>query len=153
MMKVDIGSTGISKSLVVVDTNVWLSAALSPRGAPAQLLQRMLTTGRPVFSKSTFAELETRIWKPKFDRYLTIAVRQSLLHDARAVGMWVDVSPDIGQRRFSRDPDDDQFIHAALTASAAWLVTGDQDLLTITDKLTVRIITPAQALSEPTFCP
>ena len=52
---------------VVVDTNVWLSAALSPTGAPSQVLRGVLAHGVPVFSDATFAELEARIWKPKFD--------------------------------------------------------------------------------------
>ena len=50
---------------VVVDTNVLLSAALSPRGAPAELVDKLLAEGRLVFSRVTFAELESRIWKPK----------------------------------------------------------------------------------------
>ena len=75
---------------VVIDTNVWLSAALSPAGAPAQVVRRVLSSGVPIFSEATFAELQARIWKPKFDRYLSIAARQRILHDARALGHWVD---------------------------------------------------------------
>jgi putative PIN family toxin of toxin-antitoxin system len=51
---------------VVIDTNVWLSAALSANGAPARVVRRVLAHGIPVFSEATFAELNTRIWKPKF---------------------------------------------------------------------------------------
>ena len=61
---------------VVIDTNVWLSAALSPAGAPSQVVRRVLAHGVPVFSDATFAELKTRIWKPKFDRYLSMEARQ-----------------------------------------------------------------------------
>ncbi len=52
---------------VVIDTNVWLSAALSLTGAPAQVVRRVLASGVPVFSDATFAELQARIGKPKFD--------------------------------------------------------------------------------------
>ena len=142
-----------AQNRVVVDTNVWLSAALSPAGAPSQVVRRVLTSGIAVFSDATFAELEARIWQPKFDRYLSMAARQGILHDARAVGHWVDISEDIAAQRFSRDGDDDKFIHTALAASAHWLVTGDQDLLVIQADLGVRILTPAQPLLEETFCP
>ena len=108
---------------VVIDTNVWLSAALSPVDAPSQVVRRVLAAGVPVFSDATFAELETRIWKPKFDRYLSMQARQGILHDARA-----------------------------LAGSALWLVTGDQDLLVIVVDLGVRIVAPAQALLKDTFC-
>lgn len=136
---------------VVVDTNVWLSAALSPQGAPSQLLRRVLAVGVPVFSDATFAELEQRIWKPKFDRYLSMASRQGILHDARALGHWVVISPDMAVQRFSRDEDDDKFIHTALASEARWLVTGDQDLLLINTPLPVHILTPGQALQLQDF--
>ena len=69
---------------VVVDTNVLLSAALVPEGVPARLLDWLLAHSRLVFSSTTFAELETRLWKPKFDRYVSIEQRKRLLHDLKA---------------------------------------------------------------------
>lgn len=145
-----------SKSLagrVVIDTNVWLSAALSPTGAPSQVVRRVLANGVPVFSDATFAELQTRLWKPKFDRYLSVETRHGILHDARALGHWVDIPPDMAARGFSRDTDDDKFIHTALIGNAQWLVSGDQDLLVIEADLAVNIVTPAGALLMPGFCP
>ena len=138
---------------VVIDTNVWLSAALSPTGAPSQVVRRVLASGVPVFSHATFAELEARIWKPKFDRYLSMEARQGILHDARALSQWVDIPTDIAAQRFCRDGDDDKLIHTALAASALWLVTGDQDLLVIQADLGVRILAPAHVLLMDTFCP
>lgn len=117
---------------VVIDTNVWLSAALPPAGAPSQVVRRVLASGVPVFSHATFAELETRIWKPKFDRYLSMEARQGILHDARALAHWVGIPADMAARRFSRDGDDDKFIDTALTGSTLWLVSGDQGLLMAT---------------------
>ncbi|MDP2370018.1 putative toxin-antitoxin system toxin component, PIN family [Rhodoferax sp.] len=137
---------------VVIDTNVWLSAALSPAGAPAQVVRRVLASGVPVFSDATFAELEARIWKPKFDRYLSMEARRGILHDAHALAHWVGIPADIAAQRFSRDGDDDKFIHTAVVGSALWLVTGDQDLLVIEADMGVRIVAPAQALLMDTFC-
>ena len=138
---------------VVIDTNVWLSAALSPAGAPSQVVRRVLASGVPVFSDATFAELEARIWKPKFDRYLSMEARQGILHDARALGHWVGIPPDIATQRFSRDADDDKFIQTAMAGTALWLVTGDQDLLVIEADLGMRIVAPAQALLMEDFFP
>lgn len=142
----------IDNKRVVLDTNIWLSAAISKSGAPAQVVRCVLQMGIPVFSKVTFAELEARIWKPKFDRYLSMETRRAILHDANAVAHWVDISADLAAKTYSRDPDDDKFIHTALAASAAWLVTGDQDLLVIETPLPVRILTAAEALLEAGFC-
>lgn len=137
---------------VVIDTNVWLSAALSPVGAPSQVVRRVLASGVPVFSDATFAELEARVWKPKFDRYLTMEARKGILHDARALAHWVAIPADMAAQRFCRDGDDDKFIHTALAGSALWLVTGDEDLLVTEVDLGVRIVAPAQVLLMDAFC-
>ena len=152
-MRVELaGKAGVAdKKRVVLDTNIWLSAAISKSGAPAQVVRRVLQMGVPVFSKATFAELEARLWKPKFDRYLSLETRRAILHDANAVAHWVDVPTDLATQTYSRDPDDDKFIHTALAASAAWLVTGDQDLLVIETPLPVRILTAGDALLEVGF--
>ena len=128
---------------VVVDTNVLISAALLPKSVPATLLRYLLAHARLVFSEATFAELETRLWKPKFDRYLTLDARRRLLVDLGAVTDWVART---GQQRFSRDADDDIFIHTALAADARWLVSGDDDLLVLGEVEAVRILTPRAAL-------
>lgn len=135
----------------VIDTNVWISAALSSTGAPALVVQRILARGLPVFSKATFAELESRLWKPKFDRYLSMEIRRQILHDANAAAHWVTIAPGTAAQPWSRDADDDKFIHTALAASAPWLVTGDQDLLSVTAPSAVYILTPAQALERVDF--
>lgn len=135
----------------VVDTNVILSAALSPHGAPADVVDWLLAQALLVFTDATFAELESRIWKPKFDRYLSIERRQEILHGMNVSALWVMVPATISKQSFSRDPTDDIFIHAALTAGPAWLVTGDKDLLVLADSLSplgVRVLAPAEALTS-----
>jgi len=132
--------------LVVLDTNVWLSAALSPSGAPAQVVRAVLLQGLAVFSQATFAELETRLWKPKFDRYVSLEARKAILRDARAAALWVEIPPELAQQRWSRDADDDVFIRTALAAKAGWLVTGDDDLLSVPAMDALKVVTPAGAL-------
>lgn len=137
---------------VVIDTNVWISAFLKKTGTPAALVRQVVARGRPVFSSPTFAELESRLWKPKFDRYLHMDDRTALLNDASALSHWVEVPPAIGAQAFCRDADDDKFIHAALAAKAPWLVTGDQDLLDLSPLPRLRILSLVEALEIPGFC-
>ena len=138
----------IAANRFVIDTNVWISAALSGTGAPAMVVQRILARGLPVFSQATFDELESRLWKPKFDRYLSMEVRRQILHDANAAAHWVTIAPELAAQTWSRDADDDKFIQTALAASAPWLLTGDQDLLSVTAPSSVCILTPGQALER-----
>lgn len=120
---------------IVADTNVLISAALSPDGPPAKLLAKVLTDHRLVFTRATFAELESRLWKSKFDRYINLEERKAVLHDISSAGIWVEVPQSIAAVSYSRDADDDMFIHAAIAAEATLLVTGDQDLLVLAKSL------------------
>lgn len=133
---------------VVVDTNVLLSAALVPEGVPARLLDWLLAHSRLVFSSATFAELETRLWKPKFDRYVSIEQRKRLLHDLKASATWVEPDDEIAAGHWSRESADDAFIHAAQAAEAQRLITGDDDLLVLRAVAAIRIMTPRAALNE-----
>ena len=128
----------------VLDTNVLISAALSRQGSPYALVQQVLAHARLVFSEPTFEELRTRLYRPKFDRYISLDMRERVLRDLSACAMWVDID---GHGAWSRDADDDKFIATALQVPGAILVSGDQDLLTAPALAGLRILTPAQALT------
>ena len=133
---------------LVIDTNVLISAALSAQSAPAQLLHTVLSAHQLVFSQATFEELRTRIYRPKFDRYISLENRQRMLHDLDACAHWVDLG--LGANKppsYCRDPDDDWFIVTALQAQAPLLVSGDQDLLGASAVEGLLILAPAQALA------
>ena len=125
---------------VVVDTNVLISFALKPDGIAGQVVDWILENGQLVFCMETFKELETRLWRPKFDRYITLEERKLLLHDFEMSAMWVTIANEL---RFSRDPDDDKFIETALVASVPRLISGDSDLLDVQIEA-LHIITPRQ---------
>jgi putative PIN family toxin of toxin-antitoxin system len=131
----------------VIDTNVLISAALLGGSVPAQWLSHVLQHGRLVFSDTTYAELETRMWRPKFDRYVSTDDRKSWLRDLQATAVWVaaDATPD---DPVCRDPEDQKFIAAAIASRAAALVSGDQDLLVLKRVGEVPVCTPAQALKR-----
>jgi putative PIN family toxin of toxin-antitoxin system len=137
----------------VIDTNVLISAALTSGTPPALVTHFILEHARLLFSRETFTELETRLWRPKLDRYLTLEDRRALLHDFSGAAEWVGLNQDDRDRmRFSRDPDDDKFVWTALVGDADWLVSGDADLLVRSVVEKVRILSPAHALeliSEP----
>lgn len=134
---------------VVLDTNVLISALLSKTGTPARLVRRVFAQHTPVWSQACFGELDSRLWKPKFDRYASLDDRRSFLLDARAIGLWVEIPAAMAAQKFSRDPDDNMFVHTALQAGAHWLVSGGQDLLLLAPIKGLKVLTPAQALLEP----
>ena len=134
---------------VVIDTNVLISAALLSASVPAQLLNQVLQRGCLLFSHSTFAELESRLWRPKFDRYLSLEMRKLLLHDLSAAAQWVEEADlkALADQAFCRDAGDDKFVHLALAGTAECLVSGDQDLLVLKTVQSIPVLRPAQALA------
>lgn len=138
----------VSQFKVVIDTNVWISGVLARIGSPALLTRKVVQDGLAVFTAQTFAELKDRLWRPKFDRYITIEQRKKLLGDIESSALWVEVPPAISAATFSRDPADDMFVHAALTAQSPWLVTGDNDLLCLHPLGDLQILSPRAALEE-----
>ena len=140
--------------VAVIDTNVWISGLLTRTGHPAQLTRRVIRFGSPVFSRDTFEELKERLRRPQFDRYVTLEQRSTLLGTIESIALWVDVPPSIAAKAFCRDATDDKFIHTALAVEPAWLVTGDKDLLVLSESvllLGARIISPADAMRLPEF--
>jgi len=53
--------------IAVIDTNVLISALLSPSGTAPKVSHHFGRHGRVLFSGETFGELETRLWRQKFD--------------------------------------------------------------------------------------
>ena len=128
---------------LVIDTNILINDAMSAQGAPAKLVRLALAQHRLVFSQATLSELRTRIYRPKFDRYISLESRESLLHDFNASALWVDVGePAV----YCQDRDDDHFIELALKAQAHYLVSGDKDLPEAPLLAGLRIVSVHQAL-------
>ena len=125
---------------VVVDTNVLISALLQPSGRTAEVLEAIQTAGGVILvSDETFAELASRLMRPKFDRYVDQATRQRFLSDLAGVADWVAIT---GILRTCRDPDDDKFLATAINNEVDCIVTGDADLLVLDPFENVRILTP-----------
>jgi putative PIN family toxin of toxin-antitoxin system len=103
----------------------------------------------PRASDETFAELASRLSRPKFDRYVDQPTRQRFLADLAVVAGWVAIT---GAVRACRDPDDDKFLETAINGEAFCIVTGDGDLVALDPFEGVRIVTPrdfVEALRSP----
>lgn len=130
---------------IVLDSNVLISAALSPSGMAANVVNYAIKHHTIVFSDETFDELQTRLWRPKFDRYITLEQRKLILHDLGAIAGWVEIQD---STRYSRDIDDDKFIAIALAGNAEIIVSRDADLLVLETINNVRILQPADFHKE-----
>ncbi len=129
---------------VVIDTNVLVSCILFG-GRPGKL-HDLWRVGRlvPLVSKETFAEFSRVLAYPKFQLSvfeIKMLVEEELLPYAEVVDVTEDTSGTC------RDPQDDKFLALAASGKAAYLVTGDQDLLVLKMFKKTRIVTVNELLA------
>ena len=131
----------------VIDTNVLLSALLW-RGSPYALMEHVRNgTVTLVSSPALLAELARVIGRTKFDVTLARSgtSRAQTLAQLRRLAEVVEPPP-LAQP-VCRDPDDDAVLALALAAQLDWVVSGDDDLLSLGSFEGIPIVSPAQALA------
>jgi len=95
-----------------------------------------------IFSDGTWFELISTISRKRFDRYMPVEQRRRFLADLRPREMTV-ISRSIS---VGCDPTDNKFLETGIAGNAAFLVTGDSDLLSIAVYEPLQIVSPAQYL-------
>jgi putative PIN family toxin of toxin-antitoxin system len=113
--------------VVVLDVNVFVSAALSAAGPCAELV-RAARDGviDVVVSPLLLTELREVLQRDRFRSFLTLAEADAYLDELGRICR-VEPDPPAGQSVL-RDPDDDYLVALASAAEAAWIVSGDADL-------------------------
>jgi putative PIN family toxin of toxin-antitoxin system len=112
---------------VVVDTNVWVSALLNPRGFPAQVLEALKQRRFiPILSPPLIEELREVLARPRLRRY---GIRDEDVEELIALltdrAIWVEPT---GKLHLCHDPDDDLILETALLGLAGAMVTRDDDI-------------------------
>lgn len=117
---------------LVVDPGVYVSAAISGTGAPAQLLETAVE-GRVVLlvSPLLLAELRDVLAREKFRRWLPIEDTASFVDAVVLLADAAEDPPEETRARVCRDPDDDYLVALAEATGATILVSGDRDLLAV----------------------
>jgi putative PIN family toxin of toxin-antitoxin system len=124
---------------LVVDTNVFVSAALVNDSWPGELVRWLGTTGGLLKSSATEQELLTVLQRPKislksaqffFDNVTYLLAKADLVRICEIIVA-------------CRDPKDDKFLELAVNGHADMIVSGDPDLLVLHPFRGIPIITPA----------
>jgi len=124
---------------VVVDTNVFVSAALSAKSSPA--LAVYLAERHCILLKSTATEQELLgvVARPQLARLIAPTFLE-WLSGVLAASELVTITERVIE---CRDPKDDKFLELALNGRADVIVSGDQDLLTLNPFREISIVKPA----------
>jgi uncharacterized protein len=128
----------------VLDPNVIISATLSPGGSLGRLFRSWLEGAYElVVSRLLLDELERALGYSKLRDGLTTEDKQELLEVLARAGITVR-DPDVPPEVRSPDPDDDYLV-ALASVSRSVLVSGDGDLLRLSNQIPV--YSPAQFLA------
>lgn len=132
---------------VVIDTNVALSALLFKKGRLV-VVRDVWQSGQcsPLASHATATELMRALSYPKFR--LSAAEQQELLADYLPFTSVVRMPTKPPRTPVCRDPADVPFLQLAKVGRADYLVTGDEDLLTLASGFSCPIVTPSTFLSH-----
>jgi len=135
---------------VVLDSNVYISGLVFGRGIPRAILVLARLRG---FSLHVSEHIKTEVERTLREKFLwpEEQIRQACdpLWDIAHL-----VKPTATLSIITRDPDDNRILECALEAGAAYLVTGDDDLLSIATQTepppldNTLIVTPRQFLDE-----
>jgi putative PIN family toxin of toxin-antitoxin system len=135
---------------VVLDANVIISAAFG--GKPLDAVTLALTKHEVYLAESIVQELMGVLLKlsKKLSSEQTVFLQEKM-RELVSMARVVHVSSNV---MLSRDPSDDHYLSLCKEVKAAFLVTGDKDLLSIDSStlrkhgIMTRIVTPHDFLSE-----
>jgi putative PIN family toxin of toxin-antitoxin system len=132
---------------LVLDTNVVISAVLWG-GKPGELIAAAGEGAVWLHSdRLLLDELRASLERPKLARRVAAKglTPDAILADYRHL---VTLTRRVLPGAWSRDRDDDRVIACAIAARADWIVTGDDDLLSLREAGGVAILTVAEMLTK-----
>ena len=128
---------------VVLDTNIWISGIFFRRDIPARILAAWRDHRfEIVVTPDTLAELETQLRQKTIQFGADPALANEWLDYVRTYAR--QVPPAGVAAGVCRDPKDDQFLDAAVSGGAQYIVSGDKDLQTLDTYQQVKVLSPRE---------
>ncbi len=124
---------------LVVDTNVFVSAALKESSRPGDTVRWIGGYGGLLKTAVTEQEIFTVLRRPRFAPKVASFFLDSLRRMFVAAELVTIIEPVTG----CRDPDDDKFLELAVNGHADVIISGDNDRLMLDTFRGIPIITPA----------
>src|SRR5215213_7527483 len=132
---------------VVFDTNVWVSALITPNGISARLFVS-LDRFQSVTSDEIIAEVEKVLHYDKIQkkRGLTDEEIASYIQFIRLISSVVTVNEQVNF--IQADPSDDKFLACASASQATYIVSGDPHLTRLGSYEQIEILPPGEFLKR-----
>jgi putative PIN family toxin of toxin-antitoxin system len=109
--------------IVVLDASTFVSAAIKPDSIPERALLRAVTRpNRLILSRAVEDEYREVIFRPKFDRFVSVERRRRILDIALVAAERIEPTEDV---RECRDPKDGKYLALAAAGAADVIVSSD----------------------------
>lgn len=129
---------------VVLDSNVFVSALISAKGAPASIIERWLDGDFDVLVSQAIIEEILRV--TAYEKLQTYArLRETRLEFVTLVSeqaIWVEPSETLDV--VVDDESDNRYVECAVAGGAQYIVSGDSHLLDVGDYRGIRCVSPAE---------
>jgi uncharacterized protein len=135
------------KPRAVLDTNIFVSGLINPKGAPAAILRALRSKQFILVSSPPINEEIVEVLNRPYirDRY---GLGDRIFDVSFILWELAELVVDLPEVKVSSDPDDDKFLATADAGRADYLVTGDVgDLLRLQKYRDVTIISPREFVS------
>lgn len=131
---------------IVLDTNIFISALISPGGHPDRLVDAWLRGDVTVVtSREQLAEIAGVLARDRMRKWIDQADADALLAHIETRAEIIDGLPRVSH---ASDPDDNVIIATAIAGAAVLLVTGDKShLLSLGEVEGIRILSPTNAVA------
>lgn len=136
----------IIKKPLVIDTNLLISAMISPNSIIHKVLKKALENYIIYNSQQTLDEFVEVAKREKFLRFFKdLSKRDEFINFVIQSTKIIEPTHTVTD---CRDSKDNMFLEIALTCQAVYLVSGDKDLLTLNPYQNIEIITASEFLEK-----
>jgi putative PIN family toxin of toxin-antitoxin system len=134
--------------IIVLDTNVIISALLSPSGPPAEIINHWEADRfEVVTSPPLLSELERVLQYPRVQKHLSRSPDEIAAFTNRFRTVATVVEPQLSLEVIKDDPADNRVLECALVGGAAYIVSGNDHLLDLKDYREIVILNPREFLA------
>jgi uncharacterized protein len=134
--------------IVVLDTNVVISALLSPKGSPAKVIDLWEAEAFDLaISPQLLDELERALKYERVQKYFKEPQSKikALIKRIKSVGIMVN--PQFELDVIAENPDDNRVLECAVAANASYIISGDDHLLDLKIYQGIVVLPPAGVLA------
>jgi putative PIN family toxin of toxin-antitoxin system len=131
--------------VIVIDASTLVGAAIGRGSVPDRAVRQAFASDRVAVSEATMLELLDVLARPRLARFIDPELRDEVLAFVDAFGVFFAPAEAVTD---CRDWKDNKYLALALAAGADRIISSDDDLLVLHPWRGVRVMRPADYLSE-----